>query len=158
MTRIPHKSGEVPSWSWMAYTGGIEFIEDEYGDLDVFQNLKFDEEDRKALTTDLWEFVDCHLKGEEEESGATSRKMLISLSGMEIGWIQYDVKDGQDLPLDGSAVVGRSKAKGRLDPQNCHILILRHRVKNKYERVGFGMVQEGYVSRQRPSVRSVRIV
>lgn len=150
MTRILHEPGEVPSWSWMVYTGGIEFAEDKFGDLDLLQNVRFAEEDRKVLITDLWEFVDCHLKEEEEESRATSRKIVTS-SGREIGRISYDVEDGQDL-LDGSAVVGRSKAN-ELGLRNLHILILRRRVDGHYKRVGAGMVQEGYISRQKPGVR-----
>jgi hypothetical protein len=126
MTRILHEPGEVLSWSLIAYIRGIEFIEDNFSDLDLFQNIRLAEEDRKVLITDLWEFVDCHLKEEEEESGATSRKIVI-LSGREIGWILYNVEDGQDLPFNGSAVVGRSKAN-ELGLRNHHILILRCRL------------------------------
>lgn len=85
--------------------------------------------------------------------GAIFRWILISLSGMEIGWIQYDV-NGQDLPLDGITVVGRSKAKG-LDFWNHYILILRRGVENEYQRVRFGIVQEGFISRQRSGIRIV---
>ena len=137
MTRIEYTSIKVLSWSWMAYTRGIEFINVEFGRLDVCQNLNFVEEDRNALITDLWEIGNCHFKGDEEELGAISCKILISLSGMEIGWIQYDVNNGQDLPLDGITVVGRSKAKG-LDLY--YVLILRCGVENEYQRVGVGVV------------------
>jgi hypothetical protein len=149
--KILHRSSEVPSWFWMAYTGGIQFIGEQFGQLKIFRNLGFAKEDKKALTTDLWQFVGCDLKGEGEESRPTTRRILISLSGMEIGWIQYDVTDGKDLPLDGSAVVGRSRTD-ELGPRKYHVLILRQRVENKYKRARFGIVQANYISRQRSSV------
>jgi hypothetical protein len=136
----------------MAYTGGIEFIDDKFGQLDVCQNLNFVEEDRNALIADLWEIGNCHFKGDEEELGAISCRVLISLSGMEIGRIQYDVNNEQDLPLDGITIVGRSKAKG-LDLY--HVLILRRGVENEYQRVGVGVVQEGCISWQRSGIRIV---
>jgi hypothetical protein len=89
------------------------------------------------LITDLWEFVDCYLKEEEDELGAISRKIVIS-SRREIGWILYDVEDRQDLPFDGSAIVGRLKAN-ELGLRKYHILILR-RVENHYKRGGTGIV------------------
>jgi hypothetical protein len=129
----------------MAYTGGIQCIGEEFGQLEIFRNLGFAKEDRKALTTDLWKFVSCDLKEEWEESRPTIRRILISLSGMETGCVQYGVTDGKDAPLDGSAVVGRSRTD-ELGPRKYHVFILRQRVENKYERVGLGMVQADYLS------------
>ncbi|CAI6088942.1 unnamed protein product [Clonostachys chloroleuca] len=81
------ESDKVPSWSWMAYPGGIKFIEFEEvdcGKLDVFEKLKFDQEDKRALITDIWTFRDCHLNREERsdtgryevlDSGETLQKL-----------------------------------------------------------------------------------
>ncbi|KAH8595486.1 hypothetical protein B0O99DRAFT_623016 [Bisporella sp. PMI_857] len=61
MGRIKHEPPKAPSWSWMAYAGGIEFMDDEYGKLQVFKNLKLSEKDQKALVTNVREFRKCNL-------------------------------------------------------------------------------------------------
>jgi hypothetical protein len=142
--RIKYKPFEVPSWSWMAYTGGIEFIGDSYGELEVFKNLKFSEGDQKALVTNVWEFRNCNLK-EQAKLGATRRQILES-SEKEIGWIMYDAEDEKDLRRRQSVVVGRTR-------QEYHILLVRQRGENEYERVGIGMVQQVYLLRQQLEVR-----
>lgn len=153
--RIKYKPSEVPSWSWMAYTGGIEFMEDAYGKLEIFKNLKFSEGDQKALVTNVWEFRNCYLK--EAKLGPTRRQILES-RGMEIGWIMYDVEDEKDLRRRQSVVVGRTRQgdgpeSNGLDNRGYHILLVRQRGENEYERVGIGMVQQGYLLRQQLEVR-----
>ncbi len=90
--------------SWMAYTGGIEFMDDAHGKLEVFKNLWFSDGDRKTLVTNVWEFRNCYLK-EEVKLGAARRQILES-RGMERGWIMYDVEDEKDLRQRQSVVVG----------------------------------------------------
>jgi hypothetical protein len=69
------------------------------------------------------------------------------------GWIQYDIDEGGDLDSERSVVVGRRRSK-ESDNQVYYILIIKHRgVENEYERVGIGMDQKAYVSRQMPVVR-----
>lgn len=149
MTHINYKPNEMPSWSWMAYTGGIEFIEDKYGSLDLFRDVRFMGEDGKVLITDLWGFIDCQLK-QEVELETTSHKILTSHSE-EVGWARYDVEDGQDLRLEESAVIGRS-ADSKAGLRNYHIIILRQKGDNEYLRVGYGMVHEGHVLRQKKNI------
>jgi hypothetical protein len=158
MKRIEYEPSEVPSWSWMAYTGGIEFMDDAYGKLEVFKNLNFSKGDQKALVTNVWEFRNCNLK-EEAKLGATRRQILES-SEKEIGWIMYDVEGEKDLRRRQSVVIGRtcqrdgpeSNGLGNLE---YHILLVRQRGENEYEyeRVGIGMVQQGYLLRQQLEVR-----
>jgi hypothetical protein len=140
----------------MAYTGGIEFTDILYSTLEVFTNLHFAEGDKIALITNIWEFVDCHLKGEEAESEATHRQILDS-RGTEIGRIIYDVEDGKDLRWEQSVVVGTTHQVNRWessgsDNQEYHILIVRQGAENEYKRVGIGRVQQSYISRQQPDV------
>ncbi|RFU29281.1 hypothetical protein B7463_g7054, partial [Scytalidium lignicola] len=150
MIRIKYEPLEVPSWSWMAYTGGIEFMDDHHLAVEVFKNLSFAEWDKKALITNVWEFRDCHLKKEEAESDATGRQILDS-RGTKIGWIMYDVKDGEngkDLCWERGVVVKKTYRSNEY-----HILIVRQSAENEYERVGIGTVQQDYLSRQQPNVR-----
>jgi hypothetical protein len=86
------------------------------------------------------------------------RKDILESRGMEIGWIMYDVEDEKDLRRRQSVVVGRTrqgngpKSNG-LDNREYHILLVRQRGENEYERVGIGMVQQGYLLRQQLEVR-----
>ena len=107
MTRIPYGPiVKVPSWSWMAYNGGIDFVvKEEFGHFEGYRNLKFLKE-QNSLAPDLQEFTGCDLEEEEGGPAATSCK-LVELSGSAIGWISYDVEIGQDFCLIQCAVIGR---------------------------------------------------
>ena len=156
--RIKYESHKVPSWSWMAYPGGIEFMKSNYSDFQVFKNLWFAKEDKRALITNVWKFGDCYFKEEEEEAEMETKRQILYSRGMEIGWIMYDIKDGKngkDLRRERSVVVGRTPLRDMSDDLKYHILIVRQRkgARNEYERVGIGEVQQGYVSRQQSDVR-----
>jgi len=51
-----HKNWNVLSWSWMAYNGGIQFIDIPFGTVNWINNLRFDEGRELALITDVGEF------------------------------------------------------------------------------------------------------
>jgi hypothetical protein len=73
---------------------------------------------------------------------------------MEIGWIMYDIEDEKDIGQTQSVVVGRTRQKSNeLDSREYHILLVRRRREIEYERVGVGMVQQGYLLRQQLEVR-----
>jgi hypothetical protein len=65
----------------------------------------------------------------------------------------YDVEDGKDLRSERSVVVGRTRQGDGLDNREYHILLVRQKGENEYERVGIGMVQQGYLLRQQRNVR-----
>jgi hypothetical protein len=157
MTRIDYSSKKVPSWSWMAYNGGIKFIDDSWGSLDVYENLKF-AKDRNILLADLWEIRDCRFR-EDEESEPATRRILIDSSGTEIGWIEYDISNRQALRPDGITVIGSSSETKESGFRYYYVLILRREVgseyQREYQRAGFGIVQENFVLWQRSSVRII---
>jgi hypothetical protein len=135
----------------MAYTGGIKFINVDFGKLDLFENLSFDEKDKQALITNVWEFQDCHLKETEKAEPKAARREIFDSCETVRGWIIYDV-EGEDFLSERGVVVGRT---GSENQSEYHMLIVRQRGGNKsdYERVGIGMVQKGYISRQQANVR-----
>jgi hypothetical protein len=160
MKRIDYKAGQVPSWSWMAYAGGIEFTKFDFGDFDLFDNLKFVEGDESALITDVWGFQDCSL-AQEAESKVMSYQIL-DQSKEKRGRIVYDVEGGTDISLERCVVVARTHRRDgqydqTLDGTRYYILVVKQRLgtENEYERVGIGEVQEGYVSREQCGVRMV---
>jgi hypothetical protein len=149
--RIEYTPRDVPSWSWMAYTGGIEFMDVGFGKLDLFENLSFDKQDKQALITNVWEFQDCHLKETERAESEAARHTILDSCETERGWIMYDVDGKEDFLSQRGVVVGRTSSEDRLE---YHMLIVKRRGENKsgYERVGIGMVQGGFILRQQANV------
>jgi hypothetical protein len=56
MERIGYDNLKVPSWSWMAYRGGIKFVDVSLGGVRWQRELKFDKERNDALTRSLRKF------------------------------------------------------------------------------------------------------
>lgn len=171
MERIEYKSRDVPSWSWMAYTGSIDFTNLNFGKLEVIRNLRFDEKhkilkvlelfpklrfhtkhknDKQTLITNVWEFRDCHLKKLEEAVAA--RYGIFDSRGVERGWIMYDIKPEADFLLQRGVVVGRMRSEGQWE---YYMLVVgpRDGKEGEYERVGVGKVQEGHMVRQTADIR-----
>lgn len=149
MERIEYESCDVPSWSWMACTGGIDFLNLEFGELDLFENLRLD--DKQTLTSNVWEFQDCHLK-ETEEAELVARREILDSCDANKGWIVYDVEGGDKFVSERGIVVGRT---GSEDQWEYYMLIVRQRdgKEGEYERVGIGKVQEGHIVRQPANIR-----
>ncbi|KAK2471598.1 hypothetical protein H9L39_16589 [Fusarium oxysporum f. sp. albedinis] len=154
------ESDKVPSWSWMAYPGGIKFIELEevdYGKLDLFHKLKFDQEDKRALITDIWMFRDCHLNREERSD--TERYEVLDSGETVRGWAMYDVKHREVFDNERAVVIGRTGPESSPERQEYHILVVRQKAgsktENEYERVGIGRVQVEYLSRRESGVRVI---
>ena len=81
----------MPSWSWMAYNGGIHFIDIPFGTVDWINNLQFNKGRKLTLITDIGEFWDCTM----EQDG--KHYTILDFGRTKRGWIQYDIKEGEDL-------------------------------------------------------------
>ena len=152
MERIVYENQDVPSWSWMAYNGGIQFIKIPFGKVDWINNLQFDKGHELALITDVGEFRDCTMELDGKDYA------ILDFSRTKRGWIQYDVKEDEDLFKERCVVVGKMSNKDRdgLDIKEYYILVVRPTsVDGEYERVGVGLIQSDYVVRQRVNVRVV---
>ena len=148
--RIGYKPGIVPSWSWMAYGGGIEFMDIPFGNVYWIDKLRFDKECRLALTADLGAFLDCTVQPDGNQYA------VLDFGGMKRGWIQYDVEESKDeesknLHKIECVVAGKKSNK---DVQEYYILVVRPtEVDGEYRRVGVGLIQSDYVGRQERDVR-----
>ncbi len=142
MKRIEY-GGKVPSWSWMAYEGGIQFTEDKFSDLDLFVDLRFDQSG--ALIAKAWEFKDCHVKRQTQDG---THPQILDSNEVKRGWIVYDVEDGEDCSEERGVVVARTE-----DGSEYYMLVVKGMKTGEYERVGMGKVQTDYISRQEPNVR-----
>jgi hypothetical protein len=147
---------EVPSWSWMACSGGIEFVEVQMGLVSWVKALVFDTgRDSAALITDVGKFLDCTMKSEVDRC-----IVLDIFTNKEAGWIRYDIKSGAEGSENHCVVVGRTENRRRtvnsLVEQQFYVLVVVLTGKDGvYRRVGVGMVGTGCVERL---VSNVRIV
>lgn len=148
LQKIKHVIPHVPSWSCMAYDGGIRFLDDEevpFRNVHWITNLRFDEHCNYALIADVGRFQDCRM----EIDG--NRYAVFDLSRTDRGWVRYDVEDGKDLLEEHCVVVGSTQ-----DSWHYYILVVRPtRVDGEYERVGIGKVQRNYLGRTRANVRLI---
>ncbi|KAK5626679.1 hypothetical protein RRF57_002394 [Xylaria bambusicola] len=136
MERIDYGPSKVPSWSWMAYKGAIEFVPDKFGDLRLIKNLVFD---AQILTATVWELTDRSMKIEAD--GDVMQCQLVDLQGLKKGWISFD-EEAELTMLPDVVVVARRETA---ETDNCRYYVLFVRFKESqdvYERIGMGMLQE----------------
>ncbi|KAF2452684.1 heterokaryon incompatibility protein-domain-containing protein, partial [Lineolata rhizophorae] len=150
--RIGYKPEIVPAWSWMAYGGGIQFMEIPFGRVGWNDGLRFSEEHKHVLLTDIGVFRNCRL----EPSGGSYA--VLDSSEAERGRIRYDTKASEGLDAERCVVVGRELDENELGAghKKNYILVVRPTsVDDEYMRVGSGWIQSDYIRRQRLNVRVV---
>ena len=116
-----YKNRNMPSWSWMAYNKGIQFMDIPFGEVYWIDNLQFDKKHnyvlhvffnkifnkkgKHALITDIGRFWNCSL----EQKGIYYA--ILDSSKTERGRIQYDITGGEDLHAKRCVVVRRKSHK-----------------------------------------------
>ncbi|KAM7222746.1 Heterokaryon incompatibility protein (HET) domain containing protein [Rhypophila decipiens] len=141
---ISYHNRSVPSWSWMAYPGGLNFILDANSDLKVPMavDLGFIK-DGKALNIKVRKFSgDFRMEDKGEEYAIVD-------ATEQIGSIWFDVADQIQLKDCNCSVVGMVGDERKEDARKTyHVLIIREKDGDGgYERVGVGKVEAQYVSR-----------
>lgn len=113
-------TSKAPSWSWMAYTGGIDYISPNFGGMD-------------------WEEIQSPWDG---KAGSGDNMMLVTTArdykaDDQVGKIVFD--DPQSFPRLGMKCVVLGKEKGR-SPSNdkLHYILVVQERNDRYERVGVG--------------------
>lgn len=146
-----HKMNEIaydyhiPSWSWMAYGGGIQFMDIPLGKVDWTDHLLFDEEREcnHAIIANLWAFQNCMIEVHEAQYA------VLDPNGVKRGWIHYDDEGGEDRRKEQCVVVGRVS-------NEYYVLAVRSTgVDGEYRRTGIGLIQSDYVVGQRADIRVV---
>ncbi|KAF1347253.1 HET-domain-containing protein [Lizonia empirigonia] len=138
LKKIEHEP-PLPSWTWMAYSGGVKFIDVAFGYMEWIDSIRFDEERGDAIIATLWMF----------QEGAAKEKIHFDLGEGDILGEQYCVVVGKTIPEPGYA---------DNDPTSTeyHILVVVSTdVDGEYRRVGAGTVHCSHVVRQRAGVRVV---
>jgi hypothetical protein len=150
MERIGYNNPKVPSWSWMAYRGGIKFVHVSFAasdDIRWQRELRFDTEQNDALTGSFGTFWKCTMIQKETQYA------ILDSTATERGWLQFDVEDGTDLDMQKCVVVGRT---GQEPEIKYFILVVRQTATNReYKRVGVGLIQASHVSKLKGSIRIV---
>ena len=140
---ISYINRSVPSWSWMAYPGGIDFILDAEPFLRVPRTVDLGFiEDGKALNVKVRKFSgDFQIEDKGEEYAV--------VGGTEqVGSIWFDVADYIRLE-DCNCVVVSMVVDGKKEGarQTYHILVIREKAEGGgYERVGVGKLESQYIS------------
>ncbi|KAK4097756.1 HET-domain-containing protein [Parathielavia hyrcaniae] len=139
----PYKDRTVPSWSWMAYPGGIKFISDTTQGLLVpfSEDLGF-VNDGQALSVKVRKFRGtCRMEQEEKEYAIFDRTE-------KVGSLWFDVADHIQFQDCFCVVVGMDKDDKKEDSRKTYnVLIIRQKAGGRgYERVGVGKVEAQYVS------------
>ena len=150
-SRIDYKAQIVPSWSWMAYSGSIQFMDITYGDVEWVRSLRFNKrykfmnfkKRKPALVTDIGSFQRCN--PERRGTGYA----ILDLNGTERGRIQYDMETHENLDAERCVVVGRDSRESDAGKRKYYILVVRSTgMENEYIRVGAGWILSDYVVRQ----------
>jgi hypothetical protein len=150
--RIDYGAHIVPSWSWMAYNGSIEFMDIPFSKVEWVRSLTFNKRNRRrrlnkkwkpALVTDIGSFQRCN--PERRGTGYA----IFDLGGTERGWIQYDMETHKHLDAERCVVVGRDSCDSDAGKRKYYILVVRSTgMENEYTRVGAGWIGSDYVARQ----------
>ena len=91
MEQIVYKNWNVPLWSWMAYNGGIQFINIPFGTVNWINNLWFYKRRKLVLITNVGEFWDCTMELDGKHYA------ILDFSRMKRGWIWYNIEEDKDL-------------------------------------------------------------
>jgi hypothetical protein len=154
LQKIGYKS-PLPSWTWMAYSGGVNFIDIKFGEMEWINSIRFDMKREEAIIASLWAFrewtpVHCGLYHNIQD-----------LNGATKGQIHFDLGGGDILDNLHCVVVGKKVPKVASEDNDSagteyHIMVVRSTdVDGEYRRVGPGTVHRSHVVRQRPDVRVV---
>ncbi|KAF4989251.1 hypothetical protein FDECE_14777, partial [Fusarium decemcellulare] len=132
----------VPSWSWMAYDGNIEFIIMFQYELRIPRSTDLEfAQDGKELKVKIRKFQNCRL-GENERNN----EYTVYHGTEKIGSLWYDMK-GQ-IEFNHCVVVGAS-GTGRAvnDPKTYYVVVVQEKPdRGGYVRLGAGTLDEGYLS------------
>jgi hypothetical protein len=136
LNRIDYGNKPVPSWSWMAYSGPIEFAISFKNEVACRSSLSIEGDERKTLSAaEVAKFKDC-----EVEEGTA--RILEKGTRRSIGRIWYDnIDDIPELNSQRYIVVGRdAHARGKY-----HVLVVSQVLKHEYVRIGIGKIERSFL-------------
>lgn len=145
----------IPSWTWMAYSGGIEFVKIPFGITNWIKHdhLQFNKECNSVVAASLGEIINCATRHCENCTARPCEKRHVLVgAGGETGWVQYDFGGDEEPNTIQCVVIGSETAKDTSSGQYYILLVRPTSVDGQYKRVGVGQVKSGWVARQRRSI------
>lgn len=148
LTRTPFASAQasVPSWSWMAYEGGISFLDLPFGEIDWTKNIEFrspysasesSQESRDRMSSS------SSKHREELRVVARSFDMVTASSSSRIIWDDPNATNDQLRCV----VIGRLASESGSLAQKHWVIVLRELSTGLYERVGAGCLPKDRMAR-----------
>jgi hypothetical protein len=138
---------KVPSWSWMAYKGGISYMDIPFDEVEWSNAVKCFPS-KLELQAPVREFLHYMIEPQNETT-----KCAILAEGDEREWLQFDVEDMTDIQRLKCIVVGRARLEQETDEeadeQYHYVLVVTQRLEGghrTYERVGVGSIQRRHIS------------
>lgn len=164
--RLDYGEKTVPSWSWMAYPGGIDFISDAARSMMIPRYAELDYSlDVDRLSVRVRQFKDCRMtkttlsrtkdavsslfdaEGQDGRHFAIVSKSALGL-GRQVGSVWLDVADRKSF--QHCVVVGMNfDIKTRASQKTYYFLLVGEVAGGggRYERLGVGHVGSRYVSK-----------
>jgi hypothetical protein len=139
----------------MAYSGGVKFIDVNFGDMEWINSLQMDEENNDIIIASLWAFR------EWTPVPCGPYHIVQDLNGATKGRIHFDLSGGDILGKEYCVVVGMEVSRVKFGDDDStstkyHILVVVSTdVDGEYRRAGAGIVHCSHVVRQRAEVRVV---
>jgi hypothetical protein len=143
LNRIEYGKKPVPSWSWMACSGPIEFATSSTTRIDFKTCLYIEGDERKTLSAaEVAIFKDCEM---EEETATIFEKG----TKRSVGRIRYDrIGDTSEFNLQKCIVLGRNtEAK-----ETYYVLVVSPTSKHEYARIGVGEIERSFLLKIEGSV------
>ncbi|KAL9616668.1 MAG: hypothetical protein Q9160_008491 [Pyrenula sp. 1 TL-2023] len=156
LTRItfPPDRQKAPTWSWMAYRGGIDYL-----------RLPFDEWETEDIRSP-WHTIEARTvdRAEVPELGATAREIAMGQAAAGEGKVIFDVtgKTGGLSSRILCVIIGRAKGQADIDSRFHYILLVRPKAMSGiggtiiFERIGAGRVPGRCINLKGPGL-AVRI-
>jgi len=149
LKRIAYPEGrKVPSWSWMAHAGSIEYMQIDFEQVEWNIDIKVSSEG--VLKILVRSFQRCISK--EENLACT----VVDDMSDQRGWIRFDGICTVDIRTLKCVIIGVEKwavtndKKRWNDGKHCYIIVVQPTCKGQvfgeYERVGVGYVDGRYIS------------
>lgn len=136
---ILYEDKNVPSWSWMFYDGGIDFLTHSMLRVPDFGKLRFDS--NRGIDIEVRQFQACYM----EERG---EKHMIFAGTDEVGFLYFDMDSAARIEFRNCVVIGISEDDDNDDPDKKYYILIVRKIlgEGEYERLGVGQVQARYVS------------
>lgn len=144
----------VPSWSWMAYTGGIDYLQPEFGSFE-WEDLQSPWSSNSPQNVSQTDFSTVNMA-----LIATARQYDLGAAVLSEGELIFDTPNRSSMPKTLCVVLGKAKERSLQEMKRYYVLVIAvaghdgRAGETVYERVGAGHLPGKCIS---PSGFFVRI-